>query len=81
MPQVILKKWGNSPSLRLPVSIMEAAKLKVDDTVELAVENGRIIVVPVRDDEQLLHHLLSGITADNQHGEISFGLPVGNEAL
>ncbi|WP_411752364.1 AbrB/MazE/SpoVT family DNA-binding domain-containing protein [Serratia sp. (in: enterobacteria)] len=81
MAQVIVKKWGNSPSVRLPVAIMEAASLRVDDTVEINVEDGRIIIVPVREEAISLQQLLSGITAENIHDDVSFGAPVGNEVL
>ncbi|HAY3030304.1 TPA: AbrB/MazE/SpoVT family DNA-binding domain-containing protein, partial [Escherichia coli] len=38
--QVTVKKWGNSPSVRLPSAIVRAASLNVDDVVELSVEDG-----------------------------------------
>ncbi|CDG88766.1 AbrB/MazE/SpoVT family DNA-binding domain-containing protein [Xenorhabdus bovienii] len=83
MSQVIVKKWGNSPSVRLPVSIMKAASLNVDDTVEITVEDGRIVIVPVpvRAKEYTLDALLSGVTNENIHEEISFGKPTGKELL
>ncbi|ENG8827657.1 AbrB/MazE/SpoVT family DNA-binding domain-containing protein [Salmonella enterica] len=81
MAQVTVKKWGNSPSVRLPVAIMQAASLSVDDTVEIAVENGRIVIVPVRAKEYSLETLLAGITPDNIHERVDFGAPVGKELL
>lgn len=81
MAQVIVRKWGNSPSVRLPVAIMEAASLKIDDAVEIAVEDGRIVIVPVRAKEVSLQSLLADVTTENIHREIDFGLPVGKEAL
>ncbi|MFI3310590.1 MULTISPECIES: AbrB/MazE/SpoVT family DNA-binding domain-containing protein [Ewingella] len=81
MPQVIVKKWGNSPSVRLPVAIMEAASLKVDDTVEIAVEDGKIIIVPVRAKTYSLDSLLGGVTESNMHEEVDFGSPTGREVL
>ncbi|MGJ0579539.1 AbrB/MazE/SpoVT family DNA-binding domain-containing protein [Xenorhabdus bovienii] len=79
MSQVIVKKWGNSPSVRLPVSIMKAASLNVDDTVEITVEDGRIVIVRAK--EYTLDALLSGVTNENIHEEISFGKPTGKELL
>ncbi|MEX6369732.1 AbrB/MazE/SpoVT family DNA-binding domain-containing protein [Providencia huaxiensis] len=61
------KKWGNSPSVRLPVAIMQKAALSVDDTVEIAVEEGRIIITPVKAVEYSLENLLAGITPENIH--------------
>lgn len=81
MAQVIVKKWGNSPSVRLPVAIMKAAALNVDDTVDIAVEDGRIVIVPVKAKEYSLDALLAGITSDNIHERVDFGAPVGKELL
>ena len=81
MSQVVVKKWGNSPSVRLPVAIMKAASLNVDDTVEVSVEEGRIVIVPVRAKVYSLDSLLAGVTDENIHQAVSFGEPVGKEAL
>ncbi|WP_097472921.1 AbrB/MazE/SpoVT family DNA-binding domain-containing protein [Escherichia coli] len=81
MTQVIVKKWGNSPSVRLPAAIVRQASLSVNDVVELVVEDGRIVIVPVKTKEYSLDALMSGITDDNLHSEISFGEPVGKELL
>lgn len=80
MSQVTVKKWGNSPSVRLPVAIMQAAALHMNDTLEIFVEDGRIILEPVREDCSL-SVLLSGISDDNLHDEVDFGAPVGKESL
>jgi len=62
MPQVTVKKWGNSPSVRLPVAVMREAELHVDDVVNVNVdEEGRIILTPVRKDEPTLESLLATI--------------------
>lgn len=81
MTQVTVKKWGNSPSVRLPAAIVRQASLSVDDVVELVVEDGRIVIMPVKTKEYSLDSLMSGITDDNLHSEISFGEPVGKELL
>ncbi|MDC9594454.1 AbrB/MazE/SpoVT family DNA-binding domain-containing protein [Xenorhabdus sp. IM139775] len=81
MPKVVVKKWGNSPSVRLPVAIMQAASLNVDDTVDISVEDGRIIIIPVKAKEYSLDALLSGITPENIHEKMDFGPPVGKELI
>ncbi|MCI1899650.1 MAG: AbrB/MazE/SpoVT family DNA-binding domain-containing protein [Enterobacter sp.] len=82
MPQVTVKKWGNSPSVRLPVAVMREAELNVDDVVNINVdEEGRIILSPVRNNEPSLESLLSAITDENLHHEITFGKPQGKEQL
>lgn len=35
----LVKKWGNSPAIRLPSAVMEAAHLKLDQAVEVRAEN------------------------------------------
>jgi antitoxin MazE len=79
--RVLVKKWGNSASVRIPASIMEAAKLELDAPVEVREEGGRIVIEPIRNPEYDLDELLAGITPDNIHKEIDFGAPVGKEAL
>lgn len=77
--QVTIKKWGNSPSVRIPSAIMKATGLQVDAKVDVREENGLIIIQPIR--ENTLAELVAGITRDNLHGETDMGPPLGNEAL
>jgi len=81
MTQAVVKKWGNSPSVRLPVAIMKAVSLSVDDTVDILVEEGRIIIVPARVKEYSLDTLLAGISENNLHDKMDFGTPTGKELL
>ena len=78
--RTIIKKWGNSASVRIPVAVMKAAHLDLDETVEAREEFGRIIIEPQRR-EYDLGELLKGITRENLHDEADFGKPVGKEAL
>ncbi|GAB1409301.1 type II toxin-antitoxin system antitoxin MazE [Desulfovibrionales bacterium] len=75
-----LKKWGNSPAVRLPMAVMEAARLSVDQTVEVRAENGRVIIEPAVP-ECTIEDLIAGITQDNLHAEVDFGVPQGGELL
>jgi antitoxin MazE len=79
--RVTVKKWGNSASVRIPAAIMEAARLSLDDAVDVREEGGRIVIEPVRQKEYDLARLLADITPDNLHAEIDFGSPQGKEAL
>jgi len=74
-----VKKWGNSASVRIPAAIMAAARLSIDQVVEMREEGGRIVIEPVRGDD--LATLVAGITPANRHGEVSFGPAVGKEAF
>ena len=77
--RVTVRKWGNSASVRIPSSVMTAAKVKLDQTVEVREERGRIIIEPVREPAYDLDTLVAGITDENRHGEVDFGRAVGKE--
>ena len=79
--EAIIRKWGNSPALRLPMSALKEAELSLDQKVNLVVTRGRIVIEPSDKIEYDLNDLLGGITVQNSHGEVSFGKPVGKEAL
>ena len=79
--RVIVKKWGNSASVRIPAGIMEAAHLVLDTPVDVREEGGRIVIEPIRTNDYDLAGLLAGITPDNLHTEVDFGAPVGKERL
>lgn len=81
--RVLIKKWGNSASVRIPAGIMASTRLNLDDPVDIREEDGRIVIEPIRtDDGDLdLAQLLAGITPENLHGEADFGAPVGKELL
>ncbi|MBK5970357.1 Antitoxin MazE [Thiorhodovibrio litoralis] len=76
----IVKKWGNSPAVRLPAAIMEAAHLAVDQAVAIRAENGRVIIEPAAPN-YALDDLLAGISPQNRHREQDFGAPKGKEVL
>jgi antitoxin MazE len=77
--EVIVKKWGNSAAVRIPASIMAAAHLALDQSVEVREEQGRIVIEPVRRKEYKLDEMLVEITSENLHGIVDSGEPVGNE--
>lgn len=76
----VIKKWGNSPALRIPNAVMQAVQLKLEQTVDVRVENGKIIIEP-QPDNYRLEDLLAGITEENRHAEIDFGPAQGGEDL
>ena len=78
--RAVVKKWGNSASVRIPAAIMKAARLNLDEAVDVREESGRVVIEPVRLKEYDLTHLLKGITRRNLHREIDFKGPVGEEA-
>jgi antitoxin MazE len=79
--EAVIRKWGNSPALRLPTSVLKEAGYRLEQKVELTVSRGRIVIRPLEKVEYELDALVDGITAGNAHGEVSFGEPVGKESL
>lgn len=79
--QATIKKWGNSPALRISSAIMESANLAVNQNVNIEVLKGKIVIEPIVPEKTKLDELLAGITPDNTHHDDSFGQPVGRESL
>ena len=76
----VVKKWGNSAAVRIPASVLAAAHLELDQTVDVREERGRIVIEPKRQKAFTLAELVDGITADNVHATIDTGAPAGREA-
>ena len=79
--EAVIRKWGNSPALRLPTAVLREAGYQLEQKVDLVVSRGRIIIQPSEKVEYDLDALIGGIDATNMHDEVRFGSPVGNEAL
>ena len=79
--RVNVKKWGNSASVRIPAAVMEAAQVRIDDTVDVRAEDGKIVIERIVEAEYDLQQLLDRITPENLHKSVDFGPPVGREAL
>lgn len=77
--QLTVKKWGNSASIRIPAALMAAARLKLDDPVDVREEGGCIIIEPLAHKGYVLDALLAGITPSNLHAEVATGPAVGKE--
>ena len=79
--ETVIRKWGNSPALRLPSAVLKEAGYHLEQKVDLVVSRGRIIIQPSKKVEYDLDDLVSGIHSGNIHDEVSFGRPIGKEAL
>ena len=77
----VIRKWGNSLAVRLPMTVVNAAHFKLEQKVDISVKDGRIIIEPLHKPTYALEDLLQGITAENRHGEVDFGKPAGKEAF
>ena len=74
-----IQKWGNSLGLRIPKSFAAEAEVEEGSTVDLAIENGELVIRPVRRPRLTLEAMLAGITEQNLHEEIGTGVSVGRE--
>lgn len=59
-----IKRWGNSAAIRLPAQLIRALGLSVDSPVDMCLEDGRIVIEPIRTPECRLESLLEASTAD-----------------
>ncbi|MCH7688522.1 MAG: AbrB/MazE/SpoVT family DNA-binding domain-containing protein [Planctomycetes bacterium] len=74
-----IRKWGNSLGVRIPKSLATDVRVEDGCSVDLSIENGRLVIVPIAQDGQNLDELLDQITPQNLHGELETGKPVGGE--
>jgi antitoxin MazE len=74
-------KWGNSLAVRIPKHVVEGARLKEGDSLEIEapaegrVELRRATKIPT------LAQLVAQITPENRYGEIATGAEVGKEVV
>jgi len=74
--QAVIRKWGNSPALRLPSAVLKEAGYEIAQKLELHVTRGRIVIQPSEKLEYDLDVLVMGMNAKNKHDEASFGAPI-----
>jgi antitoxin MazE len=74
-----VQKWGNSLALRIPRAFARESKVVQGSAVELTVEEGRLVITPVRTASYSLKALLAGVTNQNLHTEIDTGPAAGQE--
>jgi antitoxin MazE len=74
-----VRKWGNSAAVRIPAAVLEAARVQIDEEVDIREEAGRIVIEPVREKVYKLDDLVKRITPENLHGTADFGAPQGKE--
>ncbi len=77
-----IQKWGNSQGLRLSKNVLEDARLKIGDEVEVVVQEGVIVIAPIRKirGRYRIEELVAQIPEDYQASEVDWGKPVGKEA-
>ena len=77
--ETVVKKWGNSLALRIPRPLADEVGLEEDSTVDLFLEEGKLVIAPVIAPRYALNALLAEVTVENLHGEVDTGVAVGGE--
>ncbi|MCP4106876.1 MAG: AbrB/MazE/SpoVT family DNA-binding domain-containing protein [Desulfobacteraceae bacterium] len=77
--QATIRKQGNSFALYIPEAFARNANISKDTVVDLAFDDGRIVLTPVSSSEYSLDELLEGVTKGNLHGATDTGEAVGKE--
>ena len=79
--RVTVRNWGESASTRISAESMEAARLHLDDQVDVREEGELIVINPVCTNEYDLAQLLADITPENLQGAVDFWTLAGQESL
>lgn len=77
-----VQKWGNSQGVRVPLRLLEEAKISLGDEVDVTAQEGRLIITPsqrVRG-RYRLEDLVARMPEDYEPAEEDWGGPVGREA-
>ena len=76
----MVKKWGDSAAVRFPAAVLEAAHVRLDQSVDVRVEGGRIVIEPLQPTRYDIASLIAEMTDANRHDPIDMGSPAGREA-
>ena len=75
-----VQRWGNSLALRIPRAFGRELHLRPESSVDMTIDSGRLILVPIEDAAvPTLSQLLDRVSDENRHAEVDSGQPVGNE--
>lgn len=74
-----VQKWGHSLAMRIPSAFAADMHVQSDSTVEITLQEGKLIVSPLKRRKWTLNKLLDGVNKNNIHGEFQAGKPVGKE--
>jgi antitoxin MazE len=75
----VIRKWGNSPALRLPKALLEQMGWGLEQKLDLVVADGKLILQPAARVSYALDDLLGEMSEDNLHDEVDFGGVAGKE--
>jgi len=78
---VTIQKWGNSQGMRIPKKILDNAKLKENERVEIQELNGNIIIKKITKEYSNLDELFADYQGEYKCEEYDFGEDVGLEII
>ena len=75
-----IQKWGNSQAIRLPKAILETARLKENEPVQIFAEQDKVIIKKVATARhKTIMERLEGFDGEYTFEEWNTGEPVGKE--
>lgn len=74
-----LVRWGNSHAVRIPKKLVEAARLREGDELDLNLKGAGAIELTPAKKQFTLRELVGGITRRNRHRATDWGRRVGEE--
>jgi antitoxin MazE len=79
--QTVIKKWGNSLAVRIPVSYAKDTGITDGAEVDISMENGVIYIKRIKPSKKnySLESLLNEVNETNIHQEINTGEIMGQE--
>jgi len=77
-----VQKWGNSQGVRVPLKVLEEAKMGLGDEVDVIAQEGKIVISPSQRirGKYRLEDLLTRMPEGYEPAEEDWGGPVGCEA-
>lgn len=75
-----IQKWGNSHAIRLPKALLEMTELNENDSVEIRVQDGNLVIIPVKK-HITLKERIAEYKGDYKCSEWDTGKPLGKEVF
>jgi antitoxin MazE len=76
-----IKQWGNSLGVRIPAAVARAAKIELDQPVQVIADEGRVIITPIGTRKLSLADKLARFDPTRHGGEAMATRKVGAEAM
>ena len=75
-----VSQWGNSKAIRLPLSVVQALDLKVDDSLSIGVDSSkRLVIDKLESTPQTIEELFAGYEGGSFRAKVQDLKAVGNE--